>query len=335
MYSDASKEGNGMTSSSGLWLRFGIVTLTFLIIVVSAVTSAQTPAPPSFEVASIKPAEPITQAKLTSGNLHLGMLVEGLRVDIGYLSLAELIPIAFNVKPHQVSGPDWMGSQRFDILAKMPEGTTKEQVPEMLQALLSERFLLKIHRENREQNVYALVVGKGGPKLKESPPEVEEPAGDPPKGAITLGAGNNQIRVSPGATGPTFTSGQTGTTKMSMAAEGQMRMEMSKVSMPAFAAILTRFLDRPVVDMSELKGNYQVALDLSMQTIFNNARAAGLGIPAAGLRGEPGRPVEASEPSGGGSIFASVQQLGLRLDSRKAPIETLVIDHVEKTPTEN
>ena len=68
------------------------------------------------------------------------------------MSLAELIPIAYNVKPFQVAGPDWMSSQRFDILARMPEGTTKEQVPEMLQALLAERFQLKIHRENREHN---------------------------------------------------------------------------------------------------------------------------------------------------------------------------------------
>jgi uncharacterized protein (TIGR03435 family) len=322
-----------MTSSSGRLLRFGIVTL--LMTIVSTVTLAQTPAPLSFEVASIKPAEPITQAKITSGNFHFGMFVEGLRVDIGYSSLAELIPIAFNVKSHQVSGPDWMGTQRFDILAKMPEGTTKEQVPEMLQALLVERFQLKIHRENREQNVYALVVGKGGPRLKDAPPDAEEPAGDPSRAPITFGAGNNQFRIRTAANGATVESGQAGTTKMSMGAEGQMRIEMSKVSMPAFATALTRFLDRPVVDMTELKGNYQVALDIPLQPIFNNARAAGLGIPAGGLRGEPGRPVEATEPSGGGSIFASVQQLGLRLDSRKAPIETVVIDHVEKMPTEN
>jgi uncharacterized protein (TIGR03435 family) len=127
------------------------IALAALILVVPALAFTQTPAAPlSFEVAVIKPAETITAATIASGKLHVGMNVEGSRVDIGYMSLADLIPLAFNLKPYQISGPDWMGAQRFDILAKMPEGATKEQVPEMLQALLAERFQLKVHRENRE-----------------------------------------------------------------------------------------------------------------------------------------------------------------------------------------
>src|SRR5690348_11121127 len=97
---------------------------------------AQTPPPAlTFEVASIKPAPPIDRAKIMSGKLHLGMSVDAARVDIGNLSLADLIRTAYRLKAFQVSGPDWMTTQRFDILAKMPEGATKEQVPEMLQAL--------------------------------------------------------------------------------------------------------------------------------------------------------------------------------------------------------
>src|SRR5678816_830986 len=80
----------------------------------------------SFEVASIKPAEQITPAMIASGKLHLGMSIDGARVDIGYMSLADLIPVAYNVKPFQVAGPEWMRSQRFDIIAKLPEGATKE-----------------------------------------------------------------------------------------------------------------------------------------------------------------------------------------------------------------
>src|SRR5262249_10875140 len=102
-----------------------------------------------FEVASIKAADPITPATIASGKLHIGMNIQGTRVDIGYMSLADLIPIAFNMKAFQVAGPEWMRDQRFDIIGKMPEGATKEQVPEMLQALLAERFQLKVHRENR------------------------------------------------------------------------------------------------------------------------------------------------------------------------------------------
>lgn len=288
----------------------------------------------SFEVASIKVAEPITPAKITSGKLHVGMSVDASRVDIGSLSLAELVPMAFKLKPYQVSGPDWMGAQRFDILAKLPEGASKEQVPEMLQGLLEERFQLKAHRENREHSVYALVVGKGGSKLKEAPPDTDVPVTDGTKPVITFGAGQNKFQVNADRGGATVVSPERGTTKVAPGPDGQMRLEMSKMTMAGFADLLTRFLDRPVVDMTELKGNYQVALDLSMENLVSVARAAGVGVPGLGARGEPGRPIDAADPSGG-SVFASVQQLGLRLEPRKAPVEFIVIDHLEKTPTEN
>jgi uncharacterized protein (TIGR03435 family) len=86
--------------------------------------------------------------------------------------------------------------------------------------------------------------------------------------------------------------------------------------------------------MSELKGNYKLTLDLSMEALLNVARAAGVGVPAFGPRGAPTGPSDASDP-GGSSVFASVQQLGLRLESRKAPVEFVVIDSVDKMPTEN
>ena len=122
--------------------------------------------------------------------------------------------------------------------------------------------------------------------------------------------------------------------KMNMGQAGQMRMEFSKVSMAEFSEMLTRFVDRPVVDQTELKGNYQVALDLTMADMLTIARAQGVGIPGALPGGNLNIPGAASDP-GGGSVFASVQQLGLRLESKKLPAEFVVIDKVEKTPTEN
>jgi uncharacterized protein (TIGR03435 family) len=291
-------------------------------------------ASPLFEVASVKPAEALTPAMITSGKLHVGMSVDGARVDIGFMSLADLIPLAFNLKPYQISGPDWMNQQRFDILAKLPEGATKEQVPEMLQALLAERFQLKVHRESRDHAIFALVVGKGGSKLKEAPTDTDVPTGDSPTGALTVGTGGNQIQINRGNGGATVVSQQGGTTKMSMGTDGQMHMEMSKVTMPAFAEILTRLSDRPVIDMTELKGNYQVILDLAMADLLSVARASGMAIPGLAGLGAAGQPAAASDPSSG-SVFQSVQQLGLRLDPRKAPIEFVVVDHVEKMPTEN
>jgi uncharacterized protein (TIGR03435 family) len=209
-------------------MRFLTIVLTTALLL-PALAFGQAPAVLSFEVATIKPAEALTPALITSGKLHIGMSIDGSRVDIGSVTLADLISMAHKLKSYQISGPDWMNAQRFDILAKMPEGATKEQVPEMLQALLAERFQLKIHRETRDQSVYALVVGKGGSKLKESPPDSETPP-EAPKGALTIGAGNNQVQVNAGAGGATVTSAQGGTTKMSMGPNGQMRMEMSKMA---------------------------------------------------------------------------------------------------------
>ena len=106
--------------------------------------------------------------------------------------------------------------------------------------------------------------------------------------------------------------------------------------MAALAQTLTPMLDRPVVDHTELKGAFTIALDLSLQDLMQVARASGAGaglppmVAPAGLA--PG--ITASDPSGG-SIFMSVQQLGLRLEKVKAPMETIVVDSVEKNPTDN
>jgi uncharacterized protein (TIGR03435 family) len=305
----------------------------FVVLALAAAgLSAQTPAPAlAFEVASIKSATMPTPAQVLSGQLHIGMKVDAARVDIGTLSLAELIRIAYRVKSYQVTGPAWMSSERFDIAAKLPEGATTEQVPEMLQALLAERFQLKIHRENKDQSVYALVVAKGGPKLKPADPDPETPAGGAP-------VQDNQVRISgnpESGRGVMVAGGQSGPMRMSMA-NGLMHMEAQKVTMAAFAEMLTRFLDHPAVDMTEIKGNYQVAFDLSMEDLRNIASRAGMAFPVAAGGGDSPRPADsASDPSSGSTIFNAVQQLGLKLEPRKAPIELIVVDHLEKTPTEN
>jgi len=138
----------------------------------SAVAPAQTK--PTFEVASIKPAPPLDMAKLRAEiqngeTPRLGARVDGARAEYIYLSIQDLIGLAYQVKSYQITGPDWMANQRFDIFAKLPDGSSKDDVPKMLQALLEDRFKLALHRESKEHPVLALVVGKGGPKMKESP----------------------------------------------------------------------------------------------------------------------------------------------------------------------
>jgi uncharacterized protein (TIGR03435 family) len=107
-----------------------------------------------------------------------------------------------------------------------------------------------------------------------------------------------------------------------------MRMEASRQSMALLAESLSRFVDRPILDMTNLKGDYDVTLDLSQAAIMKAARAEGFpGAPPPGAGA-------ASDPSSG-LIFTAIQKLGLKLEPRKAPIETIVIDHLEKAPTEN
>src|SRR5689334_5388474 len=105
-----------------------------VLLCAAVVLRAQTPAvAPAFEVAAVKPAPPLDPAKIMTGKMHIGVTINAGRVDIGNLSLADLIRIAYKLKAYQLVGPDWMGAQRFDIQAKLPEGATKDQMPEMLQ----------------------------------------------------------------------------------------------------------------------------------------------------------------------------------------------------------
>ncbi len=311
------------------------------VLLAAGIAAAQTPAARlEFEVASIKPALPLA-TQMSTGKLHVGMTIDGTRVDLGSMSLADLVPLAFKVKPYQVSGPDWMSANRFDIIGKIPEGTTKDQVPEMLQALLADRFKLTFHRDSKDHPVYGLVVAKGGAKMKEAAPEPDAPppAADDDKKGLSIGtADGSRARITQDSKGVVVTgNGQTGTTRMTPGPDGSMHMEASKMTMVALADALSRFVDRPVVDMTDLKGGYQVGLDLSMADLMKAARAAGAVLPpgmAAG--GGPGTsPADAATDPSSGSIFNAVQQLGLRLEPRKTPIEDIVIDHLEKAPTEN
>jgi uncharacterized protein (TIGR03435 family) len=302
----------------------------------------QTPAAaPAFEVASIKPVDMPGPAAAASGKIHAGMKIDASRVDIGLFSLTDLICKAYDVKKYQVSGPDWLNGQRFDVIAKMPEGATKEQVPQMLQALLAERFKLVIHHDKKEQSVYALVVGKGGSKMKEADPlptatPAPTEAGGPAPPAST---GSSEVTFKASAGGAVVNDGKGGQQKVSMGADGKIHIENSRANMTEFAEGMSGFVDRPVVDMTELKGFYQVTLELSMQDMMNAARKAGVNMPAppssGGTGGDAARPADAAGDSTPSSIFASLQGLGLKLEPRKLPVDLIVVDKVEKMPTDN
>jgi uncharacterized protein (TIGR03435 family) len=264
------------------------------------------PSGPKFEVASVKPVP------LTGPPPNAGIKIDAARVDIGYWSIEQLIMRAYGLLAYQLSGPDWMSNFRFDVAAKFPEGATPHQLPQMLQWLLAERFGLVVHGETRDLPSFALVVETGGPKMKAGEPDADVPA----EATRIERVGRTLDKC--WSYDDTF-----GITAFSIVG-GNMHLEVKKLPMDALAQLLADRLGAPVIDMTGLEGNYQATLDLPPSFRALNA-AAGAGGDALTM---------ASDPPGS-SVFSMVKRLGLRLEPRKTPIAVLVVDHVERVPTEN
>jgi uncharacterized protein (TIGR03435 family) len=295
----------------------------------------------AFEVASIKPSPPLDQAKLLAGQLHLGMSVTGTRVEFGYTPLMQLICTAYKVKPFQVNGPSWMNSTMFDISAKLPDGATKDQVPEMLQALLADRFKMTLRRENKEHSEYALTVAKGGAKLKSADPEraPADPAAEAQAkpGENTANTPDGPMYVSVGKDGSQHIRGP-GTLMTTAMSNGMLHLEATRITMKFLVQLISQFAGTPVIDKTELTGSYKLSLDFSMEELMAMARANGAmtGSSSGGPPPAPGStPVVAAPEPSSTSIFAMVQQFGLKLAPQKVPEDFLIVDRIEKTPTEN
>jgi uncharacterized protein (TIGR03435 family) len=279
--------------------------------------SASAQNPPAFEVAVIKPSLPIAEALplLREGKLKAGVRIDKARVDMGFVTITDLIVEAWKVKPHQISGPDWLSMERFDIQAKLPDDAAEDQVPQMLRTMLADRFGMRTHTESRTLSVYALIVGKNGAKLQ---PSTLPPDPEPAKDLTTLApSAGGSLSASAGPAGPT---------RMTIGPNG-VQMVLLRAKTSALADMLTSILGKPVIDRTGLTAYYQIPLDIPQEDVQNVARALGIGGTAAAI-GVPTDP-------GGSSMFQAVEQFGLRLDSRKEQIEILVIDHIEKQPTPN
>jgi uncharacterized protein (TIGR03435 family) len=312
-----------------------------LALAVSAAFAQAPAAKLAFEVASIKPAGPLDPAAIMSGKAHVGMKIDGFRVDIGMFAISDLIRTAYKLKSFELVAPEWMNgmsAQRWDIMATMPPGSNKDQVPEMLQTLLAERFKLQFHKESKEHAAYELTVAKTGLKMQEAPadpaPVKTEPPvpGEGPK--PPAGNENPQIKVTQtgeGGANVSIGGGEAGPMKMNVGPNG-MHMEAEKMPMEGLVELIGKLVNKPVVDQTGLKGKYKVALDIPMAEMMAMARAAGAPVP-----NPPGTgPADAaSDPSGSSTIFQTVKTLGLNLEARKLPIEIIVVDKCEKTPTEN
>jgi len=246
----------------------------FLVLIAWA-AFGQSAAPTAFEVASIRPAPP--QAP---GRVSTRKSIDGARVIFTNVTVADVIGAAYKVQQYQVAGPSAIGSWRFDVAAKIPDGAPEQQVPQMFQALLNERFKLAFHRETRVLPVYALRVANGGPKLQ----------------------------TAESASGSQSDSNSTGW------------HVNAKDSLLAFAELLSLRLGRPVLDRTGLSGIFEIKAEWAPDPVAR---------PAA-----PGKET-APDSALGPSIFTALQeQLGLRLESARGPVDMLVVDHLEM-PTEN
>jgi uncharacterized protein (TIGR03435 family) len=213
---------------------------------------------PTFEAASVKPAAPGGRGGRTT--------TSGDRYTYGNTTLSNVLIRAYGLNAYRVDGPSWIFTERYDILAKAPDDTPKDQVPLMVQALLTERFKLKLHREWREMQVCFLVTGKGMAKYQKSEGEI--------------GYSMDHGRV------------------------------LKNHTMVQLADMLTFSVQRPVFDRTGLPGTYNIPLEMSQEELGKS---------------------DGSAPS----IFTAVEALGLKLESRKAPVEMIVVDAGNKVPTEN
>jgi uncharacterized protein (TIGR03435 family) len=264
---------------------------------------SQTAAPVAFEVASVK-------ANKSEDRRRMGMQsTPGGRFTATNLPLYLLIAVAYSL-PFQSNrlsgGPEWIRSERFDIEAKAPDRAFAAETPGKardekmrlrLQSLLADRFKLIVRSEMKELQVYALVAGKNGPKLKKAVIEEKDcPVGDEDRAAACH----------------TFMGGQ------------GRGLHAKAVDMADLVVALSNFSDRPMIDKTGIKGLYEIETEgwvpLRPRQVLPGAEPTAEDLAMA----DPSRP----------TLFSVLEKLGLKLESQKAPVEMFVVDHVER-PSEN
>jgi uncharacterized protein (TIGR03435 family) len=265
---------------------------------------------PAFDTASIKPNKSAPQGEKATSQIRTQ---PGGRFTATNALLRNLIQHAYQLKPVEgrlISGvPDWANSAFFDIEAKAEGNPTADQIRLMEQSLIAERFKLVVHHETRQAPVYALVVakmGKPGPQLLPHSDAADCRKIDPSRPLPPLDP--NSTPPPPPSCG-----GITG---------GENRLAGNKVTMEMLAtslgAILPPFVGRPVVDRTGLAGVFD--FELKFATLLP---------PPSGS--QPSSDASTADSTALPDIFTALpEQLGLRLESTKGPVDVLVIDHVEE-----
>jgi uncharacterized protein (TIGR03435 family) len=271
-----------------------------------------------FEVASVKP-EQLSEGQASFRNTPMAGLV-GFRggpgsrdpgqINYTAASLKMLLARAYDMSRYQILGPSWLDAEYYSIVAKVPAGTTREQLGPMLQRLLNERFRIKSHYESRSMKVYTLTVAQGGPKLAPAEPAPSEPA------PTLTGQGSYEARA---ALERMLKAGEVRARERALD-EGSgpsFHLSFPGVTLTEFARQLSLNLNEPVIDQTRIEGKYRFDLDW-----ISEERMVYTGEPMY-------------IPASPALLSAMKKQLGLNLEPGKGLVQVLVVDKAEKIPTEN
>ncbi len=262
--------------------HFAAAAITALGLLSAPLGAQEAPADPKvqFEVATLKPSAPGPP----TGPCGIRPQPGGQLYSVECMPLKQVLTVIYRLKADQISGgPSWMDNDRFDIRGKAEKPSTNDELHTMMKNLLTERFGLKFHYEKKELPIYALTVDKGGAKLT---PHEATNAGDP-------------------------------WIDQSQAQFLHMKMVATFCPMEYFAWRLGQLMDRPVADMTGLKGDYDFKLEFTRELPPNIPEGAQFN----------GAPIDTSGPT----VYEAVQkQLGLKLERTKGPVTSMVIDHAEK-----
>jgi len=280
-------------------MRFAIV----LMALFATQVGAQTP-PPAFEVASVKLVPPGTPQ--SRGGMRGGPRTSDPgRITITSSTLKFVLMKAYDLQHYQISGPPWLEEDRYEIVARVPEGATREAAMTMLQNLVIERFGLKLHLETRELPVYALKAGKNGHQLTPVDGEVDDDAQ-----ADFFSAPITRAKDGFADTGGL----RSGYLESYVGDQG--KITVIRQPLKTFTDRLSNRMDRPILDRTGLRGLFSFAVNYTPahNTTINTA----------------------TDDVAGDSIFNALkQQLGLHLEPIKGPVRFLVVDSGTRVPVDN
>jgi uncharacterized protein (TIGR03435 family) len=281
----------------------------------------------AFEVASVRPAAPLTGVEALIFQQRGGPeSADPGQISYTNIPLQRLVMIAYGIsEPYEISAPGWLDDEKYDIVAKLDPGSTRDQLKVMLQNLLAERFGMTVHHETKNLSIYELVIAKGGSKLK----EVIETPGTSPTPADTAGRGvasidGNGVRQrAPGQIG------------LSMIRLGgpSTRFSARQQAISALAQVLQNPLGRTVVDGTGLRGKYDFNLDWTRDARTSaNVRNSGGAPVSPPVLGTTDSQTDVGPPD----LFTALQQqLGLKLEEKKGSVDVVVVDRAERIPTKN